>query len=295
LNEIRIWNRQARREETEKVYGDKWVKWLYGTPTGQRLTDSLLTRPFISKAYGAFQSSALSRKKVRPFIQDFSIPMQEYENRDFSSFNEFFIRKFRPGAREFVATPSHLSAFAEARYLAWDKVRPDETFPVKGSLLTPALLLESDEFARGFDGGALMIARLCPVDYHRFHFPESGRVEKFYEVRGKLHSVNPVALQYRNEIFCTNERHVSILETENFGRIAYIEVGALCVGRIVQTHPMDRAFRRGDEKGYFLFGGSTVIILGEPGRWRPDQDLLERTAKKQECLVRLGEKIGQAG
>jgi phosphatidylserine decarboxylase len=293
MEEIRIWNRKAGHEETEKVYGDKWVRWLYGSGTGQALTDSILTRPFISKAYGAFQSSSLSRKKVRPFIRDFAIPMEEYEERDFGSFNEFFIRKFRPGARQFVQTPSHLPAFAEARYLAWEKVSPDDTFPVKGSLLTPRLLLGSEELARSFEGGALMIARLCPVDYHRFHFSDSGRIERFYEVPGRLHSVNPVALKYRGEIFCTNERHVSLLATENFGRIAYIEVGALCVGKIVQTHSADRPFLRGDEKGYFLFGGSTVIILGEPGRWKPDRDLLEQTRARREVLVRLGEKIGQ--
>ena len=111
-----------------------------------------------------------------------------------------------------------------------------------------------------------MIARLCPVDYHRYHYPDAGRTLAHYPVHGKFHSVNPAALRYSDAIFATNERYVSILDTENFGKLAYIEVGAMMVGKIVQTHPTDQPFRRGDEKGYFLFGASTVIVLGQPRR-----------------------------
>jgi phosphatidylserine decarboxylase len=106
-----------------------------------------------------------------------------------------------------------------------------------------------------------------------------------------LHSVNPIALKQRSKIFITNERHVSILETKHFGKLAYIEVGALCVGKIVQTHKESEPFSKGDEKGYFLFGGSTVILIGQAGRWNLDEDLLLKTRQNQETLVRLGEPI----
>lgn len=291
---IRIWNRREKREETELVYGDLGVRLLYGTAPGFALADGLLARKWISRVYGALQSSALSRAKVEPFVRKFGIRMDEYEPGPFASFNDFFIRKFVPGARAFESSATRMAAPAEARYLAYERVSIDQVFPVKGAHLTPAVLLGSEEKARPFEGGSLLIARLCPVDYHRYHYPDSGKTAEFYTVAGKLHSVNPLALKRSSEIFATNERRVSLLETDHLGRMAYIEVGALCVGKIVQTHPEPGRFERGAEKGYFLFGASTVIVLGEKGAWRPDADLLEQTAQRRETYIRLGDGIAGA-
>ena len=135
------------------------------------------------------------------------------------------------------------------------------------------------------------MARLCPTDYHRFHFPDGGRVLERYSLPGRLHSVNPIALKRRGDIFFTNKRDISILETENFGKLAYIEVGAICVGKIVQSHRQGD-FRRGEEKGYFLFGGSSVIVMGLPGRWVPSEDVLRHTKEGMETYVRLGDVLG---
>jgi phosphatidylserine decarboxylase len=292
---IVYWNRSKACEEVEQVYGEAVVAWLYGTRSGQGLSDWLMSSRLPSQAYGMYQSSLLSRGKIRPFIHQFCIPMEEYEDPGFRSFNDFFIRKFKPGMREFAADPNRMPAFAEARYFAWDKITEDQTFPVKGRFMTPAALLGDAELAREFFNGPLLLARLCPVDYHRFHYPDGGRTLKHYRVAGKLHSVNPLALKYKGEILSTNERYVSILETRNFGKLAYIEVGAMMVGRIVQTHPWDKPFERGDEKGYFLFGGSTVIVLGQEGAWRPDTDLLEQTTRHHETYVKLGDAIAKRG
>jgi phosphatidylserine decarboxylase len=292
--EIRIWNRAKGHEEVELVYGGGAIDWLYGTRLGRFLADRVLSAPWFSKLYGAFQSTALSRLKIKPFIRDFSIPMELFEAKKFANFNEFFIRKFRSGARPIAHDAKRMPAFAEARYLAWERISLDQTFPVKGASLTAAALLRSDELAKTFEGGPLMIARLCPTDYHRFHFPDDGTYLTQSRLPGGLHSVNPAALKYYSDIFATNERQVSILQTENFGKLAYIEVGALCVGKIVQTHPTHGSFRRGEEKGYFLFGGSTVIVIGEPGRWVPDADIIQNTAMRREVLICLGEGIASA-
>jgi phosphatidylserine decarboxylase len=289
---IKVWNRKKSTEETELVYGDAGVNFLYGTRLGQFAADTLLTGRTPSRLYGLYQNSHLSRKKIPSFIEHFKIPMEDYEAVDFKSFNDFFIRKFKPGLRQFVATATSLAAPAEGRYLGWDDISPEQTFPVKGSDLTPEALLGSSDIARTFEGGSLLIARLCPVDYHRFHYPDDGRTWDSFRIHGKFHSVNPVALKYRSEIFFTNERQVSLLDTKNFGRIAYIEVGALCVGKIVQTH-LRPDFSRGDEKGYFLFGGSTVIILGQPGKWKPSADILSRTTSQMETLIELGDVVGE--
>lgn len=287
---ISYWNRETRSVETERVYGGAAVGWLYGTGPGRKLADWVLSRPLPSRVYGLLQSSSLSRAKIQPFIERFQIRMEEYEDADFRSFNDFFTRRFRPGARPFEGDSRRMPAFAEARYHAFETVTPDLRVPVKGQWLAASALIEDPALARPFEEGPLLLARLCPTDYHRFHYPDDGQLLESRALPGRLHSVNPLALRYRGEILATNERRLSVLKTRNFGRLAYLEVGALCVGRIVQTH-QGPEFRRGEEKGYFLFGGSTVIVLGEKGRWRPDSDLLEQTREGRETFVRLGTSV----
>jgi phosphatidylserine decarboxylase len=291
LNPITFWNRAAGREEVEQVYGDAFVRLLYGTAPGQAVAEHVLAGRWFSKIYGWAQSSSLSQRKIAPFIRRFNIAMEEYEDPGFRSFNDFFIRKFKPGRRPFAQEPGRMPAPCEARYLAWERIVPDQVFPVKGEHLSARALLQRDDVARDFEGGPLMIARLCPVDYHRFHYPDSGRTLDQYRLSGGFHSVNPLALKHDGAILCSNERHVSILETENFGKLAYLEVGAMCVGLIVQSHPWDRPFSRGDEKGYFLFGASTVVLMGQPGRWKPDADVLEQTRRDRETYVKIGAAI----
>jgi len=292
---IHFWNRAKKREEIEQVYGEAWVQLLYGTRPGQTVAEKFLAGQAISRLYGLYQSLPFSRRKIKSFIEHFKIPMNEYESSVFLSFNDFFVRKFRPNQRRFVEDPRLMPAPAEARYFAYAESASTSRFPIKGAQLSPSALLDDEEWAQPFLGGPVLLARLCPVDYHRFHYPDTGRTLKSRRLHGKLHSVNPTALAYRDDILLTNERQVSILETENFGKLAYVEVGALCVGRIVQTHPAQNTaeaqFERGDEKGYFLFGGSTIVILGEPGAWAPDSDLLENTHRGLETLVKLGEPL----
>lgn len=290
---ILVWDRRLGREIEEQVYGEGGVRFMYVNPFGRGLGELLLSRRWFSQLYGWSQSTGWSGRKVTPFIERYGIPMDEYEPGPFRTFNEFFIRRFREGARPFVEATNVMPAFAEARYLAWTSIEDDQTFPVKGAHLSAAALLANDELARDFARGPLLLARLCPVDYHRFHYPDDGRVLESYRAHGAYHSVNPVALKAKSDVLATNERHVTILDTENFGKLAYVEVGAMCVGKIVQSHE-GVTFRRGQEKGYFLFGGSTVVVLGQPGRWKPDAEILEQTARQRETLVRLGEAIATA-
>jgi phosphatidylserine decarboxylase len=289
---IVYWDRQKQKEEQELVYGDAGLNFLYENKLGHFLEESFLSRKLPSTLYGFYQSSGLSTKKIEPFVKAFKIPIEQYEKKNYTSFNDFFIRKFKPGVRKFETSPTKMAAFAEARYLAYEKIDAEQTFPVKGVDLTPEALLGRVDVARAFEGGSLLLARLCPVDYHRFHYPDEGRTWDSYRIHGKYHSVNPVALKSNSEIFFSNERQVTLLDTKHFGRIAYVEVGALLVGKIVQSH-LRPDFERGDEKGYFLFGGSTVIVLGEPGAWKPSADLLQKTAEKQETLVLLGESVAE--
>jgi len=294
--EIQYYNRGKGQVETEKVYGDGLIKWMYESVSGKLLSNLLVKGP-LSAIYGSSQSTSFSAKKISNFIKNYKINMDEYQAEDgqpaekpFSSFNNFFIRKFKEGKRPFPEESTKMGAFAEARYYGYESIQDEETIPVKGKFLNAKELLANTKWEETFNNGPLLLARLCPVDYHRFHFPDDGEVLDYYKVRGELHSVNPLALREKADIFSQNLREVTILETKNFGKIAYVEVGAMMVGRIEQTTDL-KEFKKGDEKGYFLFGGSTVIIIGEKGKWSPAKDICENTKKSMETYIQLGEAL----
>ncbi len=291
---IEIFNRATGRVETEKVYGERALRLLYGTALGRLLAHRVLAGRSLSRLGGWIHSTRWSTRRIERFVERFEIPMDEFEDGPWASFNEFFIRRFRPGARPFCSEPGSMPALCEARYLAFARVEPDQQFPVKGSLLDPAMVLADPKLAASCEGGPLLLARLAPVDYHRFHFPDDGELLAVRRIPGRLHSVSPLALRRRPEILATNARQVSALRTARFGTLAMVEVGAMNVGSIVQTHPASGRFARGDEKGYFCFGASTILLFGEPGAWVPADDLLEQTAQRRETLVRLGEPVARA-
>jgi phosphatidylserine decarboxylase len=290
---IQVYDRRTRTLFDEQVYGEKALRWVYGTLPGRLIESSLLSRHWVSRLMGAYYSSDLSAPQVRKFIQQYQIDESEFEPGPFDDFNSFFIRRFAPGKRSFVQG-AEMAAPAEARYFAWSESSEELRLPVKGAWLSPSELLadcHEASYRQRLLGGPVLLARLCPVDYHRFHFPDRGEWLSLHRIHGRLRSVNPVALGAFPRTFLENERQVSWLKTERFGLLAYIEVGALGVGRIRQTHAPGSSFERGDEKGYFLFGGSTVIVLGEPGKWKPSSDLLEHTEGGHETRVRLGEAV----
>lgn len=290
-NEIRFWDREQKRLCTEKVYGNEFIRLLYNHPVGVWLTDHFLTSHWVSKLYGWSQSLSRSRKKVASFIHRFKVNELEFQGAPYSSFNDFFIRKFKPGLRPFSSRADEFSSPAEGRVLLFPEGPIDQKHRLKGAWVSISDLLNHSSWEETFRNGSVAILRLCPVDYHRFHFPDSGKVLDHYSSHGKLHSVNPLALKSKPDILFTNERQITVLETENFGKIAYVEVGALCVGKIVQTHLLEK-FNKGDEKGYFLFGGSSLVLVAEPGKIAWDPDILEKTGEGIETLVKLGSSLG---
>jgi phosphatidylserine decarboxylase len=300
---IRFFNRSSNRVESEKVYGSQFVDLAYKNPIGFFLTKTFFTRPWLSKIIGAYEDSKSSRSKIAPFVAQYEINMDDYETAEFKSFNEFFIRKFKKGKRTFNPSTKVFSAGSEARYLAFENISANTRVTVKGIEVSIAELFghtqETRSLAQEFDGGTLIIARLCPVDYHRFHFPISGKVLHQYRVAGILHSVNPVALSVEPEVFLKNERQVCIFENSIFGKVAMIEVGALGVGKIVQSYGnknfVGSTFEKGDEKGYFLFGGSTVIYVLKKDGITLAQDLKVNSTGKEiiETWIPLGDQLGE--
>jgi phosphatidylserine decarboxylase len=171
---------------------------------------------------------------------------------------------------------------------------PEQDFPIKVHSLNARELLGDAGEAASFEGGPVILARLAPVDYHHVHYFDDGETLEHRRLGQKLWTVNRNALQSQPDILFRNERKAQILRARNFGRIGLVEIGALSVGRIVQTHPLDRPFRRGEQKSVFRFGGSAVVMFGEPGAWCPSEDILRKTSEGVETFVRLGEEIGSA-
>lgn len=275
--------------------GEALVRYVYERFFGRALRRSLLTRPLFSRAYGRWQSSSASRRAIARVVRDLAIAMDDYVSPagGFVSFNDFFTRKLKPGARPIDPDPNRLVSPADGRLFAFADLQGDTLLPAKGRHISLARLLGGPEHARPFHDGAAFIVRLCPSDYHRFHFPCAGVAGPPRLLRGPLESVNPYALARGRAILDHNQRQVTMIDSPRFGRVAYVEVGALCVGRMVQTF-QPGPVEAGQEKGYFEFGGSTVVLVFEPGRLRFDPDLLEHSGRGIETLVRMGEGIGVA-
>jgi phosphatidylserine decarboxylase len=267
----------------------------YESRPHRSLTNLLQSHPFYDWLVSAYQNSRLSARKIKPFIEKHKIDMSEFEPGPYRTYAEFFERPFRPGVRKFPDDPSRMGAFAEARYFAWETVEPLQVFPIKGHSLAAEQLLGNAQRASHFGGGPVILARLAPIDYHHLHYPDDGVTLENERLGKRLWTVNPNALQNQPDLLFRNERKVQILQTKNFGRLGFVEIGALSVGRIVQKHAVDRPFNRGQQKSVFRFGGSAVVVFGQRGAWRPSDDILQKTSEGIETLVRLGDEIASFG
>jgi phosphatidylserine decarboxylase len=229
-------------------------------------------------------------KLVYEFMDD---APSTYESQPRRSLNQWLESHPLAGVRPFPSEPASMGAFAEARYLAWERLDQTQEFPIKGRSLDAAHILGSASRARDFADGPVILARLSPMDYHHVHYSDDGRTLGHDRMGGRLWTVNWHALLSKPDILFENERHISILEMQNFGRIGFVEIGALSVGRIVQVHFADKPFQRGEEKSIFRFGGSAIAVFGQAGRWRPSADVLKNTVNGIETMLRLGEEVAR--
>ena len=264
----------------------------YESKPRRSLTQWLESEPFYDWLLAAYQNTRRSARQIAPFIKKHGIDMSEFKPVIYASFADFFDREFQPGARPFVTAPNEMAAFAEARYFGWKKVNSDQQFPIKGRSLNPEQILGSATRACRFLGGPVLLARLSPMDYHHVHYPDDGTTLETDQIGRSLWTVQWHALQNQPDILLRNERQINILETRNFGRLAFVEVGAMSVGRIVQVHPYTTPFARGEEKSVFKFGGSAIVVFGEAGQWQPSDNVLRHTQECVETLVRLGDMVG---
>lgn len=268
---------------------DKSLKFLYKNSFG-RIILKVITLPFVSSLVGAYMNSGLSKGRIDKFIRTNGINMEDYEKAEFKSFNEFFTRKIKAEKRPFPKEKSVLFSPCDGKLSAY-KISKDTVLPVKGSSYTISQLLDNPDLAKEYEGGSCLVFRLAVDDYHRYCYIDNGTKTDNVKIKGKLHTVQPIALNMM-PVFVQNSREYTVLHTENFGDVVQIEVGALCVGKIKNHHGSGK-ITAGQEKGMFLFGGSTIILLIHKDEAEIQQEFFKNTENSLETIVKMGEPIGR--
>ena len=294
MDEIVYYDRYRGMLCCEKVYGDKSLRWTYGTMAGRVALHLLVKRALFSRWYGWQMDRAGTRQKIEPFIKEFELDASEFVLRpdEFKSFNEFFFRELKQEARPIDSRSSSIVFPADGRHFCVPDLSDCDGLFVKGEMFNLQTLLSDDKLASRYEHGSLLLSRLCPTDYHRFHFPVDGVPGSAMLLNGPLLSVNPIALRRNIQILATNKRVLTELKTESCGNVLLMEIGATCVGGICQTYQSGVAVFKGDEKGYFRFGGSSTIVIFEPGRVVFDKDLVEQSSHHCELYARFGDSMG---
>jgi phosphatidylserine decarboxylase len=288
VESIRYFNRHTGTHETEGIYGESFLRWAYGNPLGKLSLHAFVKRPAFSKWYGWRMSKPESAARVEPFVRKYGLDPEDFANplSSYGSFNEFFFRKLKPSARPIDPAPVVFPA--DGRHLGFPDISKIDSFFVKGQRFDLAALLDDAALATKYATGSLVLSRLCPVDYHRFHFPAAGTPSKTRLINGPLFSVSPIALAQNLSYIWKNKRTLTELKTETLGTILLLEIGATCVGTIEQTFTPGTPVEKGAEKGYFAFGGSSTITIFEPGIVALSNDLNENSAAQTELYARVG-------
>ena len=291
--EIKFIDRRTGKIETETPPGVGFLKFLYHNPFGKLAILPIAKRKFLSSWYGRKMDKLSSTKKIEGFVNQLNIDMSEAEKSisEFTSFNDFFYRKLKPNARPieggFVSP-------GDGKLLAFENVSDIHNFFIKGRKFTLKEFLGSEQLAEKHKNASLIILRLAPNDYHRYHFPYSGTPSEMTKIKGDYYSVSPYALASNfTKVFCENKREYCELKTEDKGDILIAPVGATMVGSIIETFTPNSSIEKGDEMGYFAFGGSTVVLLVDKDNLKIDNDILQNTQNKIETFVKMGEKIGE--
>lgn len=276
----------------ELVPGEGILKWLYSSVLGKVSLHLLVKRKIVSVVGGWYMNSRLSKPQIDKFIKKNKIDLSLYnisDSNSFNNFNEFFYRKIQKEKRPIahgVVSP------ADGKMVAFQSIADITSFFLKGYLFTVESFLDNELLSEKYADGSMLIVRLAPADYHRFHFPASGLISESKEIKGRYFSVSPMALRESLEIFCRNLRVYSTLKTKDFGDILISEVGATMVGSIIQTYTNNTEVKSGDEKGYFAFGGSTLVLFFEKNTVRFSPDLLKNTKNGFETAIKMGENVG---
>lgn len=268
---------------------NKGLLFLYNTRLGRIFLKLIFINPFVSKVVGWFMDTKLSCVMIKKFIKSNNIDMSEYEDKKYTSFNDFFTRKVKVEKRVFDDNKNSLSSPCDS-FVTHYKITDDLLFNVKNSLYSLSSILDDDKLAKKYANGDLIIFRLTPSNYHRYHYFDDGKMLYNKKIKGKFHTVNPIVYD-KYEVFKENTREYSVLKTKRFGKVIYMQVGALLVGKINNYNK--KSFKMKEEAGYFSYGGSTCILIFEKDTIKINRNILNKSKKNIEVNVKYGEKIGE--
>ncbi len=265
------------------------LNFLYKTVPG-RFFLKLLTTRAVSKICGNFLDSKLSKFLIKDFVQKNNINLEDYQTDGIETFNQFFRRKIKDGKRIFDSDPQNLCAPCDGLLSVWN-IEKDTVIPVKQSFYTVSSLLKDEELARQFNDGLCLVFRLCVDNYHRYCYAESGKKSANIFIPGKLHTVRPIALEAK-PVFVENCREYTTIQSQVFDTIVQMEVGAMLVGRIVNLEGEGFA-QRGKEKGFFEYGGSTIILLLKKNQVQINNEIIQNSKSGIETPVKMGNVIAR--
>ena len=268
----------------------KGLRFLYCNALGAPILKLMTCRP-ISRIAGKFLDSRLSKGLIKRYIRKNNVDMSLYKDEPYSCFNAFFTRRIREELRPIDREEKAFISPCDGKLTVFP-VDKDSRFTVKGFTYSTETLLRDKQLAEKYEGGYCFIFRLCVDDFHRYSYLDDGEKGNNVFIKGKLHTVQPTALEKRR-VFTENCREYTVLKTANFGEVTQVEVGAMMVGRIVNYHGT-YSFKRGEEKGRFEFGGSTIIVLVQKDKVLVEEELLQNTLEDKETIVKLGERLGVA-
>ena len=280
---MKIVDRKTKKEK-ELIY-DKSLLFLYNNLLG-RIILRIIYFPFVSKIVGKYMDSKLSVKRITKTIRENNINMDLFEKKEYISFNDFFTRR----KKEILIdkNKNHFISPSDSKLLVI-KLNKCSCFDIKNSVYNLKNIIDKD-ISNEYQNGYALIFRLEVGDYHRYHFIDDGTMDEYKHINGILHTVQPIAY-YKYPVFHRNAREYTILHTKNFGDVIEVDVGALMVGKIVNDKTI-KEYNKGDEKGHFEFGGSTIILFVKENVIEIDNDILLNSSLGKETIVSTGEKIG---
>ena len=277
------YDRKQQKVVEEKEYQKEKLEFLYNTKFGRFLLKAFIARPWLNKIIGLYYKSSLSKKKIKTFAEEYGIKVSKEEYKGYRSFNDFFIRKRKPIKKK---DKNELVAVADAKLSIYD-IDKNLRLKIKNTTYSIDEILENKAIATLFENGTCLVFRLAVSDNHRYNYIDDGKLAFHKKIKGVLHTIRPISERFK--VYCRNSREISLLNTKNLGYVAQVEVGATLVGKIKNNGKLK--FKKNDEKGYFEFGGSTIVVLLNK-KINFDEDIVKMNSDGIEVQVTAGEKIG---
>lgn len=292
---VKIFNPQTQKIEIEDVCQEKFLEFLYTNKIGSFLLWTVFKRKFFSALTGLWADLPISKATAKKFIKEHNIAISDFKKspNEFKNFNDFFTREIKPEIRPISTGAKDVLFPADARNLAIQNITTNDVFFAKNQKFNLETFFDDKELAKRFENGSMLISRLCPLDYHRFHYPVSGKLVARKKIGGYLYSVNPIALKKNLNYICENKRVVNLIELENGKMCAIVQIGATNVGSIVNFDKVEEDVTRGNQMGMFKFGGSCVITIFEKDLVKFDEAIINLSKESIEYLSQVNSKVGK--